>query len=257
MMRVGLALLWVLAVRAAAQAELHPVGARLSGAAGRSTFFPGDLLLRVLRVRVGGADMIPFAIALSWAILIASGFVLHAFQALSEEGWFAATGTTMVVLAVAAAAMPGPAPQPPTPLPRIDGLAIAGLAVAAGLAVGAVALAVWQAGNDRPFEILEFWMVEGSQPRELLIGMRNGDLDERHVRLEVRGVGRLIHSEPAMVLEPGQTVQRIVRVPFRDTGLAERISAVLLGEGDRILRHTHMTIGEAREPGRIGMEAGR
>ena len=60
-----------------------------------------------------------------------------------------------------------------------------------------------------------------------------------------------------MVLEPGQTVQRIVRVPFRDTGSAERISAVLLGEGERILRRTHMTIGEAREPGRIGAEAGR
>lgn len=254
-MRVGFALVWIAAVWAAAQAELSPV-LRACLVLPVLSFFPGYLLLRVLRIRVGVVDTFPYAIALSWAILIACGFVLYVLQSLSEEGWLTATGATMVVLAVAAA-IPGPAPQLSTPLPRIDGLAVAGFAVAAGLAFGAVGLAVWQARNDRPFEILEFWMVEGSKPRELLIGMRNGDLEERHVRLEVRGAGRLIHSEPPIVLARDQTVQRIVQVPLRDIGHAERISALLLGEGDRVLRQTHMTIGEEPVPGRIRTEAGR
>lgn len=251
--RAGLVLLWAAAVWASAWADM-PALLRACLVIPVLSYCPGWLLLRALRLRVRGLEAQLLSIALSWAVLIACGFALHPFDALSESGWLIATGGVMVVLALVAPADGVRRPPAALSRPGLDVVAAAGFTVAGGLALGAIGLAAWQAEKDRPFEILELWMLPGDGSGEVQVGFHNGDPQERIVRLEVRGEGKFALAEAPMVLAPGQTVIRKFPFPPAQTGKPARIEAVLFDQNNRMLRRTHLGAGAARQAGTIKAE---
>lgn len=251
--RASLVLLWMAVVWASSWAGI-PAGLRACLVIPVLFYCPGWLLLRALRIELHGIEALLFSIALSWTLIIACGFALHPFGALSEMGWLMATGGVMVALAVVAPV--GMAKRRPlvNTVARMDVLAVAGFAVASVLTIGSIELAAWQARNDRPFEILELWMTTGDSPGEVQVGFRNGDLQERTVRLEVRGEQGLIDAEAPMVLAPGQTVTRIFTISPMAAHAPERIEALLFDKENRILRRTHVTVGSLPDTSRVQKE---
>lgn len=253
MKRIGLVLLWAGAVWLCAQNKpLAPLSALLVIPV--LSFFPGWLLLRALRIELRGLEILLFSIALSWAILIACGFALNPFGALDETGWLIATGGAMALLAWLAPAGSAKRLRLLSYRPHIDVIALSGFVLALVLTIGSVGLAAWQEHFYRPFEVLELWMRLRNGAAELRVGLHNGDLQERVVRLEIRGERRLIHVGTPMILKPGQTVTRSFIIPPTPEQAPERIEALLFDTENRVLRRTHVTIGDVLAAGRIEKE---
>ncbi|MCC2114017.1 MAG: hypothetical protein KDJ16_18430 [Hyphomicrobiales bacterium] len=202
-------------------------------------YAPGRLALGCLGIRQTPLDRLFSSLVLSIAILILCGLTLHMIDALTTNGWLAGIGVVVLSLCLLDGARDIAAPRLSA---FIRPLAVAQILVAAVLGVAAFRTTFQDARADRPFDVLELWLVADPAAGGLRLGIHNGDKEPRRVLFEVRGQGRIIEGRRAVTVAGNATFQQTIDVAA-DPEKPEGVTAVLYTSSDTIARRVRVVVG--------------
>jgi hypothetical protein len=217
-----------------------PVPLRIALVAPVVLFVPGWLTLRIIVVGWTRFETFVGAVVVSLCEIVFVGFFLYFIGALRSSGWILSITALMAVLLLIKPLQMTRVvdflvwfPRPPERLIAY----LTGTTLLVGLAF---TLAIKDAEVDRPYEILELWIVS-NPTNSVSIGIANGDNTDRNFRLELRGQARTIK-----VLENVQVKAQSTFTVSIETGPSpakeERVQAVLLDLAGRTLRRASTTL---------------
>jgi hypothetical protein len=200
----------------------------LTAAAAPLVFYlPGWGVLRALGVEPEGwPEANALRVALSLAIVVIVGLLLHLADSITRPGWLIGLGAVTLTgcrLALArqrrsVAAAPTSAGRGGARRTLLRPGDIATMAGAIGVAAAAVAVSVAQTSRHHEFRYTQLWIVpkEGA-PDEVVVGLRNKEAGEERYEIELFVDRRLVRTWGSVPLRPGETWT----TTFRWVGFAE------------------------------------
>ena len=232
-------ILWSGIVIAMVLADM-PVPLRIIFVAPIILFVPGWLTLRIVAVGWTRFEIFVGAVVVSLAEIIFLGFFLHFAGGLGPLGWSLSITALLAALLLIKPARVDRLVGSLALLPRLPERVLwyfAGATLLTGLAL---ALAVRDARLDRPYDVLQLWIVR-ALPDSVTIGIANGDASDRSLRLDVRGESRMIEVLEKVEVKANSTFTSSVKVGSSAAG-QERVQAVLSDVEGRVLRTASITI---------------
>ena len=228
---------WTLAVHVAMVGQAPPALRLLLAAP--VLYMPGRLTLGCFNIRQPPLDRGLSSLLLSIGILIMCGLALHLAQALTPAGWLIGVG---VVTALLIAFGGGADIEPPRSIPSLQPALVGQVVVALALAGPAFRATLHDARVDRPFEVLEMWLVKDAATGRLQLGIHNGESADKTLALEIRGEGRIVEDRRTLTVRGNSTMLHpvdVVAVPEKP----EAITAVLYAKNDTIARRVKVLVG--------------
>lgn len=198
-------------------------------------FLPGYAILRAVlpeaRSTLAGAV---FAIGLSIAVTVFSGFVLHSLRAMNPVAWaFVFCVITVAASCVACFRSPPIAADEARYWPHLQRRQALMLIGAAVIAAGAVVLAQQGALARREFAYTEFWMVPTPQVHgSVTIGFKNAEEQSNSYDVEVMLDEKAVALWNSIPLQTGQSWTTDLAMPLGHSG-AKKAEAWLFKNGDR------------------------
>jgi hypothetical protein len=186
---------------------------------------PGVVLLQLIDAKgLATARAIALVPALSFAVVIGCGIILHVFNAMHQLGWIISL-SAMILCGNAWDAMQRPhqVNDPnAAPLQSAERLSVVAIdrtsalmfAAALGVVALTLTLTTYRAANHREFEVSEFWMSPSrSTPSEYVLGVQNLTGTPLTYSVELN-VGGQPHSRwTDVALRPGQSWSATFQAP--------------------------------------------
>jgi hypothetical protein len=210
---------------------------------------PGIAVLRRIDPEsITDARALAFVPALSFAVVIACGIVLHSLGAMHYWGW--AIGLSMFTLAAlawdAVAGLAGDDTAGGSAAPQltaragpagVDRRTITMFAAALGLLIAALAFTTYRAATHREFQVTEFWMTPDLRARSVyVLGLRNLTAVPQTYAIELTVGGRAHSKWGDMRVLPGQTWTTTFQAPEIPGTDRARADLFLQNEPNRVLR---------------------
>jgi hypothetical protein len=187
------------------------------------------------------------------AAVIAGGFVLHFFGALSPEPWAGLLILVSVfVYRAAPKSLPATTPRAPGAPWRVSRAEAFMLAAAAVLAVGALVIDRREALAHSEFKYTEFWMVskDPGKTNALTIGVKNKEGEAASYEAEYMVGGQIAGRFPPFQLAPGEVWTQALNTAI-PADRVQRVEAWLFKNGDHhtVYRRVWADIGSAMRGG--------
>lgn len=169
--------------------------------------FTGHSLLRAVgSIATSTAEHVIYAVGLSIAVSLASGFLLNRLGALVPLGWALAL-LTIVSVSLAIVLWRRRTDAPYFALGNLQGLRTRHLAMV-GIATAVIGvayqLAAQDAAKERQFNYVDFWIVADTKaPGGLIVGIENSELKPQLFDIEVRSASQVVAAWRAVALDPG------------------------------------------------------
>ena len=180
------------------------------------------------------------SVVVSLSEIILLGFFLYYIGGLGPLGWTISLAALMGTLLLIKPLRTGRLVAFLALLPRLPNRVFAYFACAMLLSGLALAIAIKDARMDRPYEILQLWIVP--MPADsVTIGITNGEDADRDFRLDVRGEGRIIEALENLEVNGNSTYTVSIKTGL-DVAKQERVQAVLSDRTGRVLRRVSTTI---------------
>jgi hypothetical protein len=219
-----------------------PVPLRIAFAGPVVLFVPGWLTLRIVVIGWTRFEMFVGAVAVSLSEIIFLGFFLYSLGGLRPLGWIASITALMAALLLVKPLRTARLVDSLILLPRLPARVVAYLAGATMLFGLALAIAIRDAGMDRPYDILQLWIVP-MPSNSVAIGIANGDGADRSFRLDVRGEARTIEVLENVEVKANSTFTVSIKIKTGSkVANEERVQAVLSDLTGRALRRASTTL---------------
>ena len=210
---------------------------------------PGYAIVRAVLPEVRGtlAGAV-FAIGLSIAVTVFSGFALHSLRAMSPAGWAFALGVvTVLASCVSCFRSPPIVTSKARYGPRLRPRHALMLICAAVTAAGAIVLAQQGALARREFAYTEFWMVPTPQVHgSVTIGFKNAEGQSNLYDVEVMLDETIVAVWSGIPLPAGRSWTTELAMPVGPSG-AKKAEAWLFKNGDRRLVYRRVWLTAALE----------
>jgi hypothetical protein len=178
--------------------------------------FTGHSLLRAIgSIATSTVEHVIYAVGLSIAVSLASGFLLNRLGALTPLGWASAL-LTVVSASFAFVLLRRRTGAPYLAIGNLQGLRARHLAMV-GIATAVIVVAYQQAARDaageRQFKYVDFWLVADTQaPGGLIVGIENAELKPQLFDIEVTSASQVVAAWRAVALDPGDQWTRDLRL---------------------------------------------
>jgi hypothetical protein len=220
---------------------------------------PGIVVLRLLDPEsLADARGLAFVPALSFAVVIGCGIVLHSLGAMHYWGWaISLSAFTLGALAWGGAVVTldddrQVAPIDGTSLAAFDRSSMVKFAAALGLVVATLGVTTYRAATHREFYVTEFWMAPDLNARsDFILGVRNLTSGPQTYVVELAVSGQP-HSKWADVhVLPGQTWTTSFQAAESLGNDRARADLFLKNEPNRLLRSVWLAPRQAQDAGTI------
>jgi uncharacterized membrane protein len=217
-------------------------------------FIPGYAILSCHgKDAASGPGRILYAAGLSLAAVIACGFFLHIFHALSPLPWALLLILVSVLLYRAAPQnRVAPTARPPRPHWRISRAEAVMFAGAAILAIGALAIGRHEALAHSEFKYTEFWMVsqDPGKTNALTIGLKNEEGEPASYDVEYMVGGQIAGRLPPFQLAPAESWTHTINTSI-PADRFQRVEAWLFKNGDHhtVYRRVWADLGSPKREG--------
>jgi uncharacterized membrane protein len=207
-------------------------------------YLPGWAVLRALAAEPDDRfERAMLRVALSLAIVVVIGLLLHPVNSITRAGWLTTLGVT--ILAACVVSLIGEKRQavarPAADGPRLASCRpthVAAAASAIGLAAAAVALSVVVTSSRHEFNYTQAWIVpKRDAPDQVVLGLRNEEAHGVSYAIELLVDRHLVQSWSEISLKPGETWTTTFRwvgfgeypraiQPLKESTIDERASTV-------------------------------